>query len=357
MSSRTAPRRTATITPAALLLLMQLDPTPHMLLDVRPPADPDALPFDDVAEEAPPPLPFERPGTTEYCRVPLVGKDETALLGFLQSHFHADPDNPRRDARKTHLVVVLTIAGTEAQTKGVVDMLRWFGFQKIVVLEGGLAAFDPFILSPSASHLSLEEAAMLREQMQREAASAGIPQNPSVTTPVLLPTIPHPALVPLPPRYLSRDALSLLLSQSRAEILDVRRGDERDRFGSIDPHGGWIPVDELPQALADAEGPGGWDRLEERTGVDWGAVRHGGKPLVIHCRTHRRAGWASHLLGERGIRSLVLRDGVWGWGFDPKVQAYPSYEEWEQPPEGKPGTERPDRAKGEMELADFSLWT
>lgn len=114
----------------------------------------------------------------------------------------------------------------------------------------------------------------------------------------------------------------------------------------IDPNGGWICVDELPgilEASKDNLAP-----LSEKWKID--VTNTSGKPLVIHCRTHRRAGWAAHLLNERGIKTLVLKDGVWGWGFDEKVLAYPSFEEWDPLPEGKPGKETPDWSKGEKEL-------
>jgi hypothetical protein len=44
---------------------------------------------------------------------------------------------------------------------------------------------------------------------------------------------------------------------------------------------------------------------------------------------------------------------VWGWGFDEKVKAYPSYEEWDPLPEGKAGTETPDWSKGEAEVKEL----
>lgn len=118
----------ARLSPASLLLLIDTDPTPHLLLDIRPPA-------------AQSPLPFPLPDSTEYRRAPIFGKERTELLNFLKSEF-AEPKDPKRDPRKTHIVVVFSVNGNEAQTQDAVETLIWFGFEKLAVLEGGLAAFD-----------------------------------------------------------------------------------------------------------------------------------------------------------------------------------------------------------------------
>lgn len=120
--------RVAFLSPSALLLLMESDPTPHLLLDVRPPTSDN-------------PLPFLIPESTEYRRASVLGKDETDLLAFLKAEFDGARDS-KRDMRKTHLVVVLSIDGSVTQTEKAVEVLRWFGFEKVTVLEGGLSAFD-----------------------------------------------------------------------------------------------------------------------------------------------------------------------------------------------------------------------
>ena len=128
----------------------------------------------------------------------------------------------------------------------------------------------------------------------------------------------------------------------------------------ISPEGGWIPVDELPNALLGSGEPLA-ARLAETSGLDFSArvptesnpTPAPATPLVIHCRTHRRAGFASLLFLERGIPTVVLRDGVWGWDMDEKVQAYPSYEEGDELPVGKPGSGGVDWGKGEKEVEEI----
>ena len=85
------------LSPAALRLLVDSDPTPHLILDVRAPAD-----------ESPFPLALTE--STGYRRVPIQGKDETALLALLSAEFPAT-DDAKKDPRRTHLVVVAAAHG------------------------------------------------------------------------------------------------------------------------------------------------------------------------------------------------------------------------------------------------------
>lgn len=135
-------------------------------------------------------------------------------------------------------------------------------------------------------------------------------------------------------RFINRDAAALLLSRSASNgsdgsgglaFIDVRRHDERTLYGSI-PRALHIPVDELPAAL-------------QLSSSEW-AERYrfpkpgAGAPVVFQCRTNRRASWAAQLAADAGLGPVfVYKQGVYGWRLDPNVKSYPSYEQWEAPPD------------------------
>ena len=130
------------------------------------------------------------------------------------------------------------------------------------------------------------------------------------------------------PAFVSRHVAKALQARGRAIVVDMRRPEERERFGAI-PGSLPLPVQDVPSALGlsteEFRGAYGFDR------------EAGGKnaPLVImQCRTHRRSHWASIAFEEEGVKSAlpdgrrhaVLRDGVYGWRLDAEVQRYKGYD-------------------------------
>lgn len=148
------------------------------------------------------------------------------------------------------------------------------------------------------------------------------------------PTPPPPrSAEPPPPRFINRDALALLLGQgslpahATATVLDVRRHDERSLFGAIP--GTWhVPVEELPAAL---------NMSSEAWLKRYRFPRPSrSEPVVMQCRTNRRAVWAAAMARDAGYDNvLVYKQGAFGWRLSSKVKAYASYEEGDDVPLAK----------------------
>jgi len=159
---------------------------------------------------------------------------------------------------------------------------------------------------------------------------------------------------PPPPRFINRDALALLLGQgslpahATATVLDVRRHDERSLFGAIP--GTWhVPVEELPAAL---------NMSSEAWLKRYRFPRPSrSEPVVMQCRTNRRAVWAAAMARDAGYDNvLVYKQGAFGWRLSSKVKAYASYEEGDDVPLAKKfDVERVDEAGAMRELEALGL--
>jgi len=158
-----------------------------------------------------------------------------------------------------------------------------------------------------------------------------------------------------PPRFINRDSCAYLLSLQQQQsapqdfsFLDLRRHDERALYGGI-PGAVHVPVETFVFAV-------------QRDAAAFAAACHVPKPppdelLILQCRSNRRSAWAARVAEEHGAqlacaafrlrfhpqplwpfptgysRVLVYKQGSHGWRLDPGVQAYPSYEPGEEPPE------------------------
>lgn len=166
-----------------------------------------------------------------------------------------------------------------------------------------------------------------------------------------------PAEAPPPAAFVSRHATKALQMRGRAVVVDLRRPEERERFGAI-PGSLSLPVQDVPLALgmsADAfEAAYGFAREDK-----------GGALLILQCRTHRRSHWASVAFEEAGVRSAlpggerhaVLRDGVYGWKLDAVVQRYKGYDGPNHGvPEAEPfDVEAVDESAARTELSELGI--
>ncbi|KAG1661025.1 hypothetical protein FOA52_005340 [Chlamydomonas sp. UWO 241] len=140
------------------------------------------------------------------------------------------------------------------------------------------------------------------------------------------------------------------MSLPHATLLDVRRHDERALYGGI-PGSVHVPVEALASALSLAP-----DAFE--------AAHHFPKPspddlVIVYSRTGRRAAWGAQLASDAGLsRVLVYKHGSNGWRFDSSVKSYKEFSLTEgagpQEPDIVP-LEQPDGGAGERELAALGL--
>ena len=269
-----APSRTlcARLHPVAFRLLLELQPFPFLLVDVRGAEEAEKRPLSacGLAASAPSVLLPEqelpvvlRPGSTAW---------EARFGGAVP------------EARLT--LVFLCDDGAESERAA--SVAANLGFSRCSFLDGGL---DALVATPAPAR---------------------------------------------PPRcaYVSRNALAALqergaggLSAEGLLLLDVRRREERCLYGAI-PGAAQLPCEQLARALA--MGPEEWGRTFRFPRP------HPEAPLVLHSRAELRASWAAQLLAEEGFESVfVLREGVGGWATafpEGGAMGYPAYREGETPP-------------------------
>lgn len=78
---------------------------------------------------------------------------------------------------------------------------------------------------------------------------------------------------------------------------------------------------------------------------------------MMSCRTNTRAAWAAQLAQDAGLsRTVVYREGVYGWRVDASVKVYRGYKLFDPPPEPEPfQVEQPDLMAGATELAGLGM--
>mmetsp|Transcript_15084 Transcript_15084/g.45563 ORF Transcript_15084/g.45563 Transcript_15084/m.45563 type:complete len:356 (-) Transcript_15084:398-1465(-) len=294
------PRFFAALSPAALRMLVELDPIPHVLIVIRGTDAKGPSPNEgNKAQSVPPELASASVQLTErQLRKALSGKQWPTRMG--------GPSAPSKE----HLLVF--ICEDVQAPKAVAAVAAQAGFQRVSYLAGGAAAFN---------------------QPARAQAQAEL-------------------------RFINRDAVSVLVGHTTsggggsgpdgALLLDLRRHDERSLYGSI-PAAHHVPMDELPAALGMS--PAAW---QEQYGFP---KPSSSSTVVMQCRTNRRASWAAQLAHDAGLsRVLVYKQGVYGWRLDPNVKPYRSYEKWEAPPEPEPvQTESVDVEAARSELEHLGL--
>jgi rhodanese-related sulfurtransferase len=260
------------LSPAAFRLLLELEPIPFLLLDVRPAEAAEAEPLSAWL----PPRALARSVHLAEEELPCALRRGS---GVWQQRFGSAPPEPRLT-----LVFLCSDGAASARCAGAAAAL---GFSRCSLLSGGLSRMGP-------------------------------------------------ASAPRPPRcaYAGRHALAVLLDGGQPAqgggpercplLLDVRRSDERALYGGI-PGAAHLPAEQLPRALA--MGGEEWARCVPfaRPAPD--------ATLILHSRREARALWAAQLVQDAGYgAACVLREGVVGWRFSEGVAAYAAYGERDVPP-------------------------
>lgn len=276
----TLPRFFASLSPAAIRMLVEIDPIPHVLMVLRSSGDSSDSSASNGNLNG---SPTERtlPAELACASVHIPDHQVAHVLSG------RDGDWPCRVAGpplpfKGHLLVLIATGAQPPKTAATAAAAA--GYQRVAYLEGGAAAFH---------------------QPARNQAQADL-------------------------QFINRDALSVLIggSGSSAVVLDLRRHDERTLYGGV-ASSYHIPVDELPAAL-------------ELSLTAWQDRYRFPKPggsstVVMLCRANRRASWAAQLAHDAGLpHVLVYKQGVYGWRLDPNVRSYQSYDKWEAPPDPEP---------------------
>mmetsp|Transcript_16800 Transcript_16800/g.47376 ORF Transcript_16800/g.47376 Transcript_16800/m.47376 type:complete len:358 (+) Transcript_16800:2-1075(+) len=296
-NSKRLAKAAAPLSSAAVRLLLELDPVPHLVVDVR-----------SREEVQSRPLPG---GSGPAGRV--VHLPEDALHSALALRPRQWPaELPQPPPRRADLLVF--VSSCPRQTRRCAAYAASLGYGRACYLDAPL------------------------EELGAEAAGGA------------------PAAEGGGCRFLNRDAVALLMGHTqggkhpRAALLDLRRHDERAMFGAIEGsvH---LPVDQLPKALQ--LGLREWERTYRfpKPGVEEGSV------TILQCRTNKRARWAAQLCAEAGWRGVyVYRQGVYGWHLSEDVKQYASYDEGAPLPQPEAfDVEAVDEAQARKELVDLGL--
>jgi rhodanese-related sulfurtransferase len=122
-----------------------------------------------------------------------------------------------------------------------------------------------------------------------------------------------------------------------AVVIDARRTDEREHFGSI-AGAVHLAVEDLPARIAAASAAQRlpWTSTACGPGVSGDSVcaaAPGTRRVLVHCRTNRRARFFAWLLKDIGVDAKFYTGGVCEWStVDETVKAYPSFEVGEPVP-------------------------
>jgi rhodanese-related sulfurtransferase len=348
-------RFAAELSPAALRMLVETGPHPHLVFDVRPAG-------------AAQPLPSELRGSLQLP-IELV-KQALASTASWSDIFQGVP------YPASHFIMVFVGDTIEQQTRAAIVAASQ-GFQRTMTLAGALPGFSKGAAAqPHLQFLSRDAVALLLQ-----SGTAG--------------TFARSSYVP------------------RTFVIDVRRTDERAMYGAIKgtvnvpgtfrkytlqntgrcdgfciccdavssgflfivkqcvhqplnaysnrPSRSFIAfqqrshaasslhaVDLLPSALAMS--PEAFaDRFRFPKPVPEDVI-------IMTCRTSTRSAWAAQLAQDAGLRCLVHRQGVYGWRLDSSVKAYRGYKVGDAPPEPETfQVEEPDAAAGAAELHALGL--
>ena len=283
------------LSPKAFWMLVQTNPVPYLLLDVRPESEEDGGAVSKLCER---------------LNVTHVLPEELANLLRNRSTLWAKrfPNIPMPNLRTT-LIFVSTHGHSSSHAAALATSL---GFTRCSIVDGGLAAAVPI------AHFDEVD-----------------------------------AMSPVRDGTLSLDAVQLLLETVRDDgnllglvILDIRRFDERSLYGSIEgsTH---IPVDNLPKALGmnDEE----WVRMFRflKPTAD--------NLILLHSRSPSAAAWAKQLFSDAGLHNChCYVDGAFS-GPDGDVRSYEAYEEGGAPPEPVKLGRAFNRMNAERELLDLRI--
>lgn len=306
---RARQRTTANVTPTVKLnkqtygvlsakafwMLVQTNPVPYVLLDVRPASKEDGGAVSKLSER---------------LNVTHILPEELANLLRNRSMLWAKKfPNVPVPSLKTTLIFVSTHGHSSSHAAALATSL---GFTRCSVVDGGLAAAVPL---------------------------AHFEENDAIS--------------PAKEGSMSLDAVSLLMETVRDDgnllglvILDIRRFDERALYGTLEgsTH---VPVDQLPKALGMTEEE--WVRMFRfhKPTAD--------NLILLHSRSASAAAWAKQLLSDSGLHNChSYVDGAYP-GPDGNVQSYDAYNEGEAPPEPVPVGQVFNRMNAERELLDLRI--
>ncbi|KAL2631203.1 hypothetical protein R1flu_015889 [Riccia fluitans] len=257
------------LSPIAVKKMIQLDPVPHILVDVR---------FPSAVTDAP--SPFE-------MAINIPEGELKAALQLSEAEWEERFPSTKKPER-SDIIVFLSTKGRRAQRAA--NVAADLGYSGCCVLNGGLEAYEENVRSSEdqpLKFLSRDAVALLVHKNDRcgEVSEAAPPS---------------------------------------VYLIDVRRHDERALYGHIkgSQH---VPVEEMPKALS--MDSGAWEKTYHFPKFDKEDT------VIFQCRTCRRAAWAAQLAHDVGMeRCFVYKEGVYGWRFDPSVLPYDSYEIGDAPP-------------------------
>ncbi|CAM6020123.1 unnamed protein product [Sphagnum balticum] len=260
----------AHLSPLAVQKLIELDPTPYILIDVRFPdaSQLDLIPFDNV---------IHIPESEVRASLQLSPVDWNKKFPSVQM--------PKQD----DLLVFISTRGKRAGRAAAIASN--LGYSGCCVLKGGIQALQ------SSTGASNPECL---QYLNRDAVFVLLHDQEKMDN--------EGTVNPNTPRF-----------------IDLRRHDELALFGQI-PGSLHLQVQEWPKALAmDSRA---WEQSFKfpKLGND--------DLVILHCRSNRRASWAAYLAQDAGLkRCFVYKQGVFGWRVDHAVLPYESYELEDVPPE------------------------
>ncbi|CAD7695857.1 unnamed protein product [Ostreobium quekettii] len=279
----------------ALVMLIESDAVPHIVVDVRGPEERGTLP--ELLKRAS--GGFLRAQASELR--PLFQRRNSADLS--QRNFKQTLPG-KKTPRKDDLIVFVCETGDNSMKA--VEEMEALGYKCAVYLDGGL------------------------EALRRKS------------------------IVPANPKCISRHAVAVLLKFTdtppslEALFIDVRRSDEHSIFGTIEGSK-FLNVNELPKALRLE-----FSEFESKYGF---ARPRQDDVVVLNCRTNRRAKWAAAMCEDAGLKRVyVHQHGVHGWHFHAGVKMYDAYDHGDPIPKPKDfQIERPDVDAAWRELEDLGL--
>nr|PNR62034.1 hypothetical protein PHYPA_000458 [Physcomitrium patens] len=255
----------AHLSPMAVKKLVEINPIPYLLIDVRHP---------DAARTEP--KPFEN-------AINIPETEVRACLQLSAADWKTKFPSAKKPGRED-LIIFLSNRGKRAQR--VAAAAADLGFNGCCILKGGFQGLRANS-SPNGEHvhyISRDAVALLVRNKEAMADDKNVGEN----TPWLI---------------------------------DLRRQDERALYGHIKGslH---IRVEGWPKALAKDPAPFEKRYHEPKIDTDDIVILH-----YYTGRSNRRASWAAYVAQDAGFkRCYVYEEGTCGWRLDPTVLPYDSYE-------------------------------
>lgn len=282
-----------TLSALAVKKLVDTNPTPHLLIDVRFPEAVRANPF------------FPSKNTIN------VPEAEVRNVLQLSEAEWANRFPSVKGADRSQLLVFVSTKGRRAQHAAIAA--AELGYNGCCVLSGGIPAFHALFLEGEQfqhSFLSRDALAILLQNLRQNTTG-------NITSP-------------------------------KPYLIDVRRHDERALYGHI--YGSiHVPVNEWPKALVME--PSDWERNYGCPKFQKEDL------IILYCRMNNQSSWAAQVAHDAGVnRCFVCKGGVLGWRLDATVLPYDGYALGDPPPEPhKFKVETVNYEAAEQELQELEL--